>query len=201
MIKIVNYGLGNVKAFFNIYKSLNINCEICEDPSALKNATKIILPGVGSFDWAMNKLNSSGMRGILDELVLEKRVPILGICIGMQIMANSSEEGNEKGLSWIKGENVHLKKNNQAKITLPHMGWNNVIDNGELMKNIEDPNFYFLHSYHLTTEDNSIIDGYAHYGKDFICSISKNKTIFGVQFHPEKSHYWGVKLLSNFANL
>ena len=202
MIKIINYGLGNVKAFYNIYKSLGIECEICESPESIQDAIKLILPGVGSFDWAMYKLNNSGMREILDKLVLEKKIPILGICIGMQIMMEQSEEGKEKGLSWIKGNNLHLSINNSNELKYPHMGWNNIEFNDNfLFKNIVNPNFYFLHSYHVELHNNCQAEAYAKYGKKFTCAFSNNDNIFGVQFHPEKSHSSGVKLLENFSNL
>ena len=202
MIKIINYGLGNIKAFYNIYQSKGIDCEICDTPQSLYDAKKLILPGVGSFDWAMHKLNNSGMRSILDKLVLDEKVPILGICVGMQIMAEKSEEGKEKGLNWIEGENIHLSNQNPIKLNFPHMGWNNIqCKDNSLFKDINDPCFYFLHSYHIKLNDENLAEGYTNYGKNFICAISKNQRIFGVQFHPEKSHKWGVKLLENFSNL
>ena len=125
MISIIDYGLGNVKAFSNIYKSLNIKHTIVKKSEDLYNSTKIILPGVGSFDWAMKKLEDSGFKEILNHLVLKKKIPILGICVGMQLMANKSEEGSLNGLGWIKGE-VKKISINQNFIILPHMGWNNV---------------------------------------------------------------------------
>ncbi len=202
MIKIINYGLGNVNAFLNTYKSLGIECEICQDKSSLKNASKIILPGVGSFDWAINRLNDSGMRDTLDQLVLEKKVPILGICVGMQIMLKGSEEGKEEGLNWIDATNLHLSKLLPKDVKLPHLGWNQV-DNQDsiLLKDIENPKFYFLHSYFISSNNINNIDAYTTYEKKFPCALSKNNQIFGVQFHPEKSHESGVKLLLNFANL
>ena len=202
MISVVNYGLGNVKAFFNIYKSLGIKCEICDNKNSLKNANKIILPGVGSFDWAMNKLNESGMREVLDEMVLEKNIPILGICIGMQLMASNSKEGKEKGLNWFEAKNLHLSSviNNKEKI--PHIGWNKIeSNNSTLLKDIKNPIFYFLHSYYINPINDNEIDAYADYGGRFPCAVSKNKNIFGVQFHPEKSHNSGIKVLENFSKI
>jgi len=202
MIKIIDYGLGNVKAFFNIYKSFGIECEICQDKSSLKNASKIILPGVGSFDWAINSLNDSGMRDDLDKLVLEKRIPILGVCVGMQIMLKGSEEGSEQGLNWIDATNLHLSKLLPKDTKIPHLGWNQVLDQDSLLlKNIKNPRFYFLHSYFISLNNEINIDAYTTYEKRFPCALSKNNQIFGVQFHPEKSHESGVKLLLNFANL
>ena len=202
MIKIINYGLGNVNAFFNIYKSLGIDCEICNSCDSLKSATKLILPGVGSFDWAMDKLNNSKMRPILEELVIDKKVPILGVCVGMQIMAKNSEEGKEEGLGWINAKNVHLANISKKNNKFPHMGWNDIeVTDSLLLRDISNPKFYFLHSYCIDPYDKKEIDGYSFYGSRFPCAISKKNNIFGVQFHPEKSHNWGIKLLENFSKL
>ena len=124
MISIINYGLGNVLAFYNIYKKLNIESQVVSSSSELESATKIILPGVGSFDWAMDKLNKSGMRETLDHLVLEKKIPVMGICVGMQMMANSSEEGQKEGLGWFDAKVKKIKSD--KKIDLLHMGWNEI---------------------------------------------------------------------------
>ena len=199
MIKIINYGLGNVNSFLNIYKSLGINCEISNSAEGLKEATKLILPGVGSFDWAIKKLNNSGMRSTLDDLVLEKNIPILGVCVGMQIMAKGSEEGKEAGLNWINAKNIHLSKISSGQI-LPHMGWNNIYSiNSEILVGLKNPRFYFLHSYCINPSYENEVAAYTTYGNKFPCAIS-SKNIFGVQFHPEKSHSWGIKVLENFAN-
>ena len=201
MIKIINYGLGNIRAFLNIYKSLSIDCEVCSSKESLSDSKKLILPGVGSFDWAMQKLNASGMRDKLDELVLSRNIPVLGVCVGMQIMAKSSEEGSEEGLNWIEGGNFHLSSIVKQNIKLPHMGWNDIdIKDSILFKNIENPKFYFLHSYFINPENIKNIDAYVNYGAKFPCTISKNN-IFGVQFHPEKSHNYGINILKNFANI
>ncbi len=198
MIKIINYGLGNVNSFLNIYKSLGINCEVSNTEEGLKGATKLILPGVGSFDWAIKKLNKSGMRDTLEKLVTEKKIPILGVCVGMQIMAKSSEEGKEPGLNWINAKNIHLSKILQEQ-KLPHMGWNNIDSiNSKILEGLDSPRFYFLHSYFIQTENEREVIAYTKYGKKFPCAIS-NQNIFGVQFHPEKSHSWGIKVLENFA--
>ena len=200
MISIIDYGLGNVKAFSNIYKSLNIKHTIVKKSEDLYNSTKIILPGVGSFDWAMKKLEDSGFKEILNHLVLKKKIPILGICVGMQLMANKSEEGSLNGLGWIKGE-VKKISINQNFIILPHMGWNNVeLENNILFKGIENPYFYFLHSYYFDPINKDSIIGTSYYGIKFT-SIVNRENVFGIQFHPEKSHDNGIRILSNFARL
>tara|TARA_A100001011_G_scaffold362023_1_gene410654 strand:- start:1143 stop:1760 length:618 start_codon:yes stop_codon:yes gene_type:complete len=197
-ICVVDYGIGNIKAFKNIYDKLNINVEIVSNKEQFVNATHLILPGVGAFDWAMSKLNESGLRETLDTLVLEKKIPILGVCVGMQIMASQSEEGVLSGLNWIKGKVLKLDRNT----ILPHMGWNNVkpLIKSDLFNNIENPEFYFLHSYYYKTEDDNHILTISEYGNLFTSAIYK-ENIFGTQFHPEKSHKNGIKILENFLNI
>ena len=204
MITIVNYGLGNVQAFENIYKRLNISVNIASTPDQLRNGTKIILPGVGSFDWAMKRLNESGMRAALDKLVTVDRAPVLGICVGMQMMTKRSDEGKLGGLGWIDAgvKKFDISDLNQ-KAYLPHMGWNDVslcMENG-LFKTIEkDSRFYFLHSYYCCPENRKNILSETDYYGPFASAIH-HRNVFGVQFHPEKSHQWGIQLLKNFAEL
>lgn len=203
MIGILDYGLGNVMAFRNIYKWLNIPACTIENAKDISSMTRLILPGVGSFDWAMSKLRSSGMFEALNEAVLDKRVPILGVCVGMQMMAQRSDEGNLEGLGWVDATVHHFSKLTDKKIDLPHMGWNDVIGFGDhpLFENVEKSAiFYFLHSYYFHVKSNSKILSQTDYGKIFTSSIQQGN-IFGVQFHPEKSHRRGVQLLKNFAEL
>jgi len=204
MIGIVNYGLGNVKAFANIYKKLDIPAVIVNCSDDLKQVTKLILPGVGSFDYAMQRLNDSGMKQDLDRLVIETRKPILGVCVGMQMFCASSEEGILPGLGWLNGE-VRKFDFNSAKrpIPVPHMGWNNVrvVKENELFRDLgDDSRFYFLHSYFFKSRAEQDVIATADYGGEFACSLNE-RNIFGVQFHPEKSHHWGITLLANFAKL
>lgn len=200
MIIIVDYGLGNVKAIENIYRRMNVLCSISSDPIIIGNASKLILPGVGSFDWAMSKLTSSGLRNLLDEMVLHSKIPVLGICVGMQMMASKSEEGILDGLGWIDGTVKKIPTQfNDVLFPLPHMGWNSVqyIDH-PLFNGLKNNNFYFLHSYYFSQNDTLTRYATVNYGIDFTCVVIKNN-IFGVQFHPEKSHKSGIQLLKNFS--
>jgi glutamine amidotransferase len=204
MIGIVNYGSGNIQALANIYNRSNIPYQIITNYSQMKKSDKLILPGVGAFDSTMQELNNSGLREALDEQVLVCGKPVLGICVGMQILSEGSHEGKLGGLGWIEGE---VKKFDISKIMekpyLPHMGWNSIqplIDH-ELFKGVdEDLGFYFVHSYYFKTVNSANTLCNTFYGESFSSAVYKNQ-IFGVQFHPEKSHSNGIKLLSNFAKL
>ena len=199
MIGIIDYGLGNITAFANIYKQINTEIIIVKNVNDLTKINKIILPGVGSFDWAIESLNRSGFRDALEKCVIFEKKPILGVCVGMQIMAESSEEGKEKGLSWIRGSIKKFTNNNSSEYyPLPHMGWNQVnFKQSSIAKGIDNSSFYFLHSYYFESDDEKNILATSIYSKKFTSAISKNN-IYGVQFHPEKSHKPGQKLLINF---
>jgi glutamine amidotransferase len=204
MISIIDYGLGNILAFVNIYKKLNIPVEVVSSSSELSSAEKIILPGVGSFDWAMSRLNNSGMRNTLDKLVRESDVPVLGICVGMQMMAKRSDEGKLDGLGWIDAEVKRLGEPELLDpVSLPHMGWNDVtpvIDSPLFSGLDKEARFYFLHSYYFSHGKESQILSRTLYNIPFASSVHyKNR--FGVQFHPEKSHHCGIQLLKNFAEI
>ena len=203
MIAIIDYGLGNVKAFANVYKRLNLPAAIVNDAKALEDATKIILPGVGAFDYAMTRLNESGMRETLEQRVLEQHIPVLGICVGMQMLAHSSEEGSLTGLGWIDGQVKKFQPNQIQGNPLPHMGWNAVHPKSStgLFQDIgQSSRFYFLHSYYFACSNDEDTLATAQYGSEFTCSVNKGN-IYGVQCHPEKSHHAGIQLLKNFGTL
>jgi len=204
MIAIIDYGLGNVKAFANVFKELNVPAVVARQAGDLNDVTKVILPGVGAFDHAMMRLERSGMRQILDEIVLRRHVPVLGVCVGMQMLANSSEEGKMPGLGWIDGEVISLKSSaSECSIRVPHMGWNNIkpiIANGLLRGLGLGARFYFLHSYYMRCAKGGDVIAVTEYGDEFVCAVNHGN-IYGVQFHPEKSHQWGIRLLENFAGL
>jgi glutamine amidotransferase len=204
MITIIDYGSGNIKAIANIYEKLNIDYSIAKSPEQVVGAKKIFLPGVGAFDETISKLDSTGFREVLDIEVLQNKVPIIGICVGMQILAESSEEGSLNGLGYIKGKvkKIDASLLNQ-KPRLPHLGWNSIEINrpSELLKNI-DPEFgfYFLHTYYFECADNNDVLTTTTYGKPFASAVN-HENVYGIQFHPEKSHQNGITLLHNFAKL
>jgi glutamine amidotransferase len=204
MITIIDYGVGNINAFYNIYKNLGISVKVAKSSKDLTGASKLILPGVGHFDYAMSKFKDSGMIDNVTEMVLNNNIPILGICVGMQMLAQSSEEGVLPGLGWIDGEVKKIDSSLLKQTTrLPHMGWNdiNVRKQTPLFTGLENSSkFYFLHSYYFNCHNNQDIISSSFYGEDFTSSVNY-LNIFGVQFHPEKSHNNGIKLLENFSKL
>ena len=204
MITLIDYGVGNIFAFQNVYKRLDIPTKIARINEDLSDAKKLILPGVGAFDYAMGQLNASGMREKLDELVLEKKVPIIGICVGMQMMGNRSDEGKLEGLKWIDAEILKFDESLiQQRTKLPHMGWNDVapIVNHPIFIGLEkEAIFYFLHSFYFKCNNPTDSIAVSHYGLSFSSAVNKDN-IYGIQFHPEKSHQYGEKLLHNFAKL
>lgn len=204
MITLIDYGVGNIFAFQNVYKRLNIPTKIAKKSEDLVGAEKLILPGVGAFDYAMEQLNKSGMRQKLDELVLVRKTPIIGICVGMQMMGNRSDEGISEGLHWIDADVLKFdEKLIHQRTKLPHMGWNDVnpIINHPLFKGLEeDAIFYFLHSYYFKCNQPENIIATSDYGLSFTSAVNSDN-VFGIQFHPEKSHQYGEKLLLNFAKL
>ena len=205
MIVIIDYGVGNVQAFLNLYDRLGLPAKPASTPHDLVNASHLILPGVGHFDYAMRRLNDSGMREQLEKMVLIEKIPVLGICVGMQMMADSSEEGIEDGLGWLPGcvESLKTLPANDL-LPFPHMGWNelevNMHHNLFPSAGLEPPEFYFLHSFYFRAKEPTHVIATSNYGVNFD-SVVCNGNIFGMQCHPEKSHSWGQRFLRAFAEL
>jgi len=205
MICIVDYGVGNIQAFLNLFKRLGVDARRVDTPSALSDAVRLVLPGVGHFDHAMQRLNDSGMRPKFEELVLGAQVPVVGICVGMQMLAQGSDEGVLPGLNWVPGRvRAFASQPKSADLPMPHMGWNDLQPRAQsnlFSKGFEEaPQFYFLHSYFFDAEDKQDVAATANYGLDFDAVVSRGH-IHGVQCHPEKSHHWGEQLLKNFVGL
>lgn len=204
MIGILSYGLGNVAAFSNVLSKLDVPHSIVANHRELSRVDKLVLPGVGAFDHAMAMFTRSGMREAVDDLVLGRAVPVIGVCVGMQMMAKSSEEGQAEGLGWIDGV---VRKFDLATMppgsVLPHMGWNDVQpqQSDAIWNGLEqEARFYFLHSYRFFPAEAAHVLGVADYGTNFCCAVRRDN-IIGVQFHPEKSHRFGARLLKNFSEL
>jgi glutamine amidotransferase len=205
MIHIVDYGVGNIQAYMNSFKRIGLEAIRARRADQLDGATRLILPGVGAFDHAMQMLNNSGLRPSLELLVVEQKVQVLGVCVGMQMLASGSDEGVLFGLNWIPGRVRNLASAPQsAGLPMPHMGWNNLQftqDTRLFGKGFEyGAQFYFLHSYFFDAEDKNHVVATAHYGFDFDAVVSHGH-IHGLQCHPEKSHHWGDQFLKNFAEL
>jgi imidazole glycerol-phosphate synthase subunit HisH len=202
MIAIVNYGLGNIGSIKNMLKRIGVEAETIANPSDLAKASKIILPGVGAFDTGMQYLTDHGWIEKLNQKVLVEKIPTLGICLGMQLMTQRSEEGLLPGLGWVDGEVVRFPS---SSLKVPHMGWNVVnVENTDksIFANEGAPElrFYFVHSYYVSLANPTYQLGETSYGQKFTSAFHKGN-IYGVQFHPEKSHKFGMRLLKNFASL
>jgi len=204
MIGLVAYGLGNLDAIANIYKRLNIAARPVTTASELAAVDRIILPGVGAFDRALMRLRESGMKDVLAERVLDRNTPVLGICVGMQMMAESSSEGTLPGLGWIPGEVRRFDASGpDGRVSLPHMGWNDVNPRraDDLFRKLDSgARFYFLHSYYFAPREPEHVLALTEYHGAYASSVNA-RNVFGVQFHPEKSHQWGIQLLKNFAEI
>jgi glutamine amidotransferase len=203
MIVIVDHGLGNIGSILNMLEKIGAEAITSSNIQDIKEAKKIILPGVGAFDNAMKNLKNLGIIPILNKKVIEDKIPILGICLGMQLLTKRSEEGSLEGLGWIDAETIRFRFVNNKTLKIPHMGWNTIDIKKEccLFKEMyEEPRFYFVHSYYVKCNNPENIFTTTNYGIEF-CSSFKKDNIFGIQFHPEKSHKFGMKLLKNFAGL
>lgn len=201
MIAILDYNTGNIKSIWNMFNKLGIESIITANVDEIEKASKYVLPGVGSFDHGIHSLKCSSFFNALETEVLGNKKPVLGICLGMQLLTNSSEEGKQKGLGWINAETVRFDLKDY-RLAIPHMGWNyvNPVNSGNIFRNLEVSRFYFVHSYHVLCNYRENILATADYGGEFVCSIVKDN-IYGVQFHPEKSHKFGMQLLQNFGEI
>jgi len=203
VVVIVDYGMGNLGSIRNMLKRIGAESVVSSSSMDIDTADRLILPGVGAFDGGMERLNALGLTPLLTRRVVTEGVPLLGICLGMHLMARGSEEGKLAGLGWIDGDVKKFRfEGDQPVLKVPHMGWNEVIAqrNDPILQGYEDtPRFYFVHSYRLVCDHGDQQVGSTWYGYDF-CSIVRNRNMVGVQFHPEKSHKFGMTLLKNFLN-
>jgi glutamine amidotransferase len=204
LIVIVDYGIGNIHAVLNMLKRIGAVAEISADIKKIERADKLILPGVGSFDFGMENLQKSGLVPVLNEKVLNQKIPVLGICLGMQLMTQKSDEGVLTGLNWIEGDVKKFRFDAlNYKRKIPHMGWNTVHTRKDHVifseKNIER-RFYFVHSFYVDCFDDQDILTVTNYGVEFVSSFQK-ENIIGMQFHPEKSHKFGMEVMTNFSCL
>jgi len=204
MIVIVDYGVGNLGSIINMLKKAGARAIASSDPEILQRAEKLILPGVGAFDAGMNKLNECGLVPLLNHLALEKKVPFLGLCLGLQLMTKRSEEGQTPGLGWLEAETLRFKfEADQAHLKVPHMGWNTIEirKSHPLFKDLDpEARFYFVHSFYVRSQDPQDVLAETDYG-GYFHSIFSRDNIMGFQFHPEKSHKYGMRLLKNFAEM
>ncbi len=202
LITIVDYGMGNLGSLANMLRRIGVSVTIESELEGIQKAKKLVLPGVGSFDTAMSRLRAiPDLIEILDEKAMIEKIPILGICLGMQLLTSESEEGSNRGLNWISGKTIKFRYHKGLKV--PHMGWNNTnsINNSSLTNSIlSTDRFYFMHSYYVKVENRSEAIMTSNYGVDFDAVIGRDN-IFGVQFHPEKSHKYGLQILTNFCDL
>ena len=203
MIAIIDYGVGNLASIKNMIKKAGFESVLASDPDSVEKADKIILPGIGAFDHCMQRFNESGLRPLVTKKIKEEKIPLLGICVGLQMLMESSEEGTEPGLGWVAGKTVKFKKEKLGGLKIPHMGWTDVqVTKKTLLTEDlgERPRFYFVHSYHVQPEDKSDEMLTAFYGYEFTAAVNRGN-IYGAQFHPEKSHKYGMKILGNFSRL
>lgn len=201
MIIVVDYGVGNIASVLNMLKRVGAKAKASNSPEEIEQADKLILPGVGAFDAGMQTLRKSGLVEVLDEEVLDKRKPVMGVCLGSQMLGNGSEEGSEAGLGWIDMDVVRFEKRAERKV--PHMGWNEVAPQSQhpILTGIDQQSrFYFVHSYYMSPRhpENTLLT--CNYDQQFTAAVAKDN-IYGFQFHPEKSHKFGMQLFKNFVEL
>ncbi len=199
MITVVDYGMGNLGSVLNMLRRVGVDAEVTGDPVRIATAERIILPGVGAFDAAIERIDASGLRAVLDHKAMEERVPVLGICLGMQLLTRRSDEGTRAGLGWIPAETSRFPSGSGLKV--PHMGWNvtESTRKSPLTSGLDgEVRFYFVHSFCVQTDDPEDTVLRSRYGIDFAAAVHRGN-IMGAQFHPEKSHRFGMRLLKNFA--
>jgi imidazole glycerol-phosphate synthase subunit HisH len=203
MISVLDYGVGNLGSIMNMMMRAGVEASLISSPEEVNSATKLLLPGVGSFDNGMQRLSESGMREPLRQRVLADGIPILGICLGMQMLGAGSEEGREPGLGFIDAECRRFRFPDEPSRKVPHMGWSIVKprQSSRLLANLgEEARFYFVHSYHVVAGDPALVLATSTYGIEFVAMVQRGN-VMGAQFHPEKSHRFGMTLLANFAEL
>ncbi len=204
VIVIIDYGMGNLGSIVNMLKKVGSRAVISSDREEIRRADKLILPGVGAFDAGMQRLTELQLIDILQEKATVEKIPVLGVCLGMQLLTRCSEEGQLPGLGWIDGETIRFRFDPKAEnLKIPHMGWNTINQqkpNRLLAEMYPDPRFYFVHSYHVTCRSPEDVLATTNYGYDFVSMIEQGN-ILGAQFHPEKSHKFGMRLLKNFAEM
>lgn len=202
-IVIIDYSMGNLRSVYNKFRRMGYISEISSDPDVIKKADKLILPGIGHFVIGMQNLKRKGLIDVLNDKVLSEKIPVFGICLGMQLFSEYSEEGDCEGLGWIKAKTVRFRINDKIKYKIPHIGWNtvNIIKKAGIDDFLTDEDlFYFVHSYHIQCKDITDVWMTSRYESEFTSAIKKNN-IIGTQFHPEKSHDAGFKLLKKFIEL
>jgi len=202
-IVIVSYGMGNLGSIKNMLKKVGCASVISGEPDEIATADKLILPGVGAFDNGMKQITDNGLLPVLNRKALEEKTPLLGICLGMQLLTTRSQEGQRDGLGWIDAEVVKFDFGEQSQLKIPHMGWNVVrrVGQSPLTEDMDSKaRFYFVHSYHVVCNDAADVVLTCDYGGEFTCAV-QHDNIMGVQFHPEKSHRFGMHLLKNFAEM
>ena len=202
MIIVVDYGVGNLGSIVNMFKKIGAKAMASSDPVVIEDAEKLILPGIGAFDAGMQKLNERGLIPLLNKLVLEKKIPVLGLCLGLQLMTKRSAEGQLPGLDWLDAETLRFRfEGANSNLKVPHMGWNTIETRRPhpLFTDLDpDARFYFVHSYYVQSRDSETVLAETDYGGRFHSILGKGN-IMGAQFHPEKSHKFGLRLLKNFA--
>lgn len=202
MVAILDYGVGNIASILNMFTKIGAEAVITSDTQVLRSADKLLLPGVGHFDYCMQQLKKAPFFETLQQRVLEDKVPMLGVCVGCQMLMEHSEEGKEQGLGWLKGKVIKFDRTKMTDtLKVPHMGWSDVhpVRETALFNGIEEPRFYFVHSYHVHCDEPMDVQATAHYGYTFTASVERGN-ILAVQFHPEKSHRFGMRLFENFVN-